>query len=295
MIDPRVDAYTATVQDEGNEALAWVCEAVPVREQILVGREGGINRWKYEHGVAVLDGKTTVACVRWGGNGGGVSIELKGSVAHETYGLLRARYQDHACSRLDLAIDRTAPGLFDLAHRNLLAIASSNNPRISTEPAGKGWDQPGVYGRTKYFGTRDSEAHAILYEKGFERRDRAGIDPATVDLDWTRFELSIHPSKKIHKLTLAGLTPLQAVGWSGWMRTMTEYFAGIDAARVSLPKVASDDDKTYDALITQYGAWVAKKSAQNPQFLETLLHDMQQRQLSRAGKLQRAMSTRSAA
>ena len=255
-----------------------------MREQILVGREGGINRWKYEHGVGILDGKTTIACVRWGGNGGGVSVELKGSIASETYGLLRARYPEHACSRLDLAVDRTAPGLFDLAHKNLMVIAQHNNPRISSEPSGKGWDQPGVYGRTKYFGTRESEAHALLYEKGFERRDRAGVDPASVDLNWVRFEVSIHPSKTLHKKTLASLVPGEAVGWSAWVRQMVEYFSGVDADRVSLPKVASDFERTYLAMIAQYGSFLEKNLARDPDFITTMVHDIQQMQAVRRGK-----------
>lgn len=274
MVDIRVDAYTATVEDAGPNALEWLVSAVPCREQILVGREGRINLWKFEHGVAIQDGKTTIACVRWGGNGGGTSIELKGSIAHETYQPLRARYPFHATSRMDGAVDRTREGLFVQAHDACMAIASESTPRVSSEPAGKGWDQPGVYGRTKYFGTRESNQHVVLYEKGFERRDRGGLAADQVDYNHVRFESSVHPSKREDKIALSICTPLQLFGWSRWMRAMFESFTGMEADEVKRYPKLRDDERTYAALLQQYGPFIARMAeVEGADFLHRILAD----------------------
>jgi hypothetical protein len=272
--DIRVDAYTATVQGSGSDAVEWLVSAVPEKEQVLVGREGKIALWKYDHGVAILDGKTTVACVRWGGNGGGTSIELKGSVAHEVYQSLRDRYPFHAVSRIDAAVDRTRKGLFDQAHADLMAIAQQTNPRVSSEPAGKGWDQPGEYGRTKYFGTRESNQHVILYEKGFERRDRAGVNPSELDFNHVRLECSLHPAKRLFKEALAMVTPLQVFGASPWTREMLHAFTGIEASTVKIPARQSDDERTYAALLQQYGKFITKQyCAKGDGFFTQILTD----------------------
>lgn len=285
MSEIRVDAYTATVEDKRSEALEWVVSAVPCREQILVGREGKINLWKYEHGVAVFDGKTCVAAVRWGGNGGAVSIELKGSVADDVYEALRDRYPGHACSRADAAVDRTRPGLFEQAHVAMMAIAMETNPRVSSEPAGKGWDQPGLYGRTKYFGTRGSDQHGQLYEKGFERRDRGGMSADLVDLNHVRWEASIHPSKKSDKLALAICTPLQMVGWNGWMRDMFESFTGIEADLVLKAPRLRDDERTYAALLHQYGGFLDRLAeVEGDALLRRIVNDHRELQKLKAGR-----------
>lgn len=286
MLDLRVDAYTATVQDNAQDCIEWLVQAVPEREQIQVGREGALNRWKYDHAVGVQDGKTLVAAVRWGGNGEGISIELKGSIANETYGLLRARYSDHSCSRMDVALDRSAVGLFELAHARLLSIAQGNNPRISTEPKGKGWDQPGVYGRTKYFGTRESDAHAMLYEKGFERVERGGLEAQEVDLNWVRYETSVHPAKREHKALLASMTPAQAVGWKSWLASMYSSFSGLPAQAVDLPRRESDDERTYAALLHQYGRFIERKAGLSPgDFIDQVLSDLITIRRRRSGAL----------
>ena len=113
----KCDHYTATLADEdGAEVLAWVCEAVPEPlERQTVGADGSVPRQCYDHAVPVLDGKTVVAVVRWGGNGDGVTVDLKGSIAHQTFGLLRARWPQHSMTRVDVAVDGTASGLFDRA------------------------------------------------------------------------------------------------------------------------------------------------------------------------------------
>jgi hypothetical protein len=244
----RVDAYTATVRAGGDEALAWCLEAFPDAQGLQIGQDGAINRWKYEHGVGLFQGRSAVGAVRWGGNGGGTSIELKGSIAHETFGLLRARWSPHSCSRMDVAVDLAAPGLFDLALDRLRGIARGSNPKIAMEPRGD-WEY-GEKGRTMYFGSRDSDAQVVLYEKGLEQfaRGEPLWDPSHV-----RLELRLHPQKSGTKYTLAELVPSDAWGWTGWTTAALEAFTGLNASRVELPPRLHDDERAYRAMVKQYG------------------------------------------
>lgn len=288
MSDLRCDAYTATLQDVAhNDVLEWVIHSVPVHEQVLIGRDGALPRWRYDHAVGVSDGRTLVAVVRWGGNGDGVSVEFKGSVADSVYQSFRDMWPMHSCSRMDACLDRTRSGLFDLVHAACMAIASEARPRVLTEPKGLGWDQPGDYGRTKYFGSRkSSDLHLVLYEKGFERRDRGGLAESDVDLAHVRLEASAHPQKKHAKDALSRCTPLQVFGLSAWSRAMFEAFAGFEADPVRLPERVSDDDRTMAALLHSYGSFIDRKAAENgPAFFDELLSEVRNLRARRQGRV----------
>jgi Replication initiation factor len=251
-------------------------EALPCREQIMVGREGKVPSWKFDHAVGIDDGKARVANVRWGGNGGGVSIEIKGSVANETYGLVRAHFPGHRVTRMDVAVDRTAPGLFDQALQALQALAKEQHPPVSMEPAGKGWYDEAVprqHGRTMYFGSNQSDAQEVLYEKGFERIARGGESEA--DLDWTRLELRLHPQTREGKLRAATLTPVEAWGFTRFTRASLEAFTGLESDLVVLPERQADDDRTYAALLRSFGPFLARKACPDPVgFISAVLRDL---------------------
>ena len=86
--------------------------------------------------------------------------------------------------------------------------------------------------------------------------------------------MSLHPSKTAHKKILATLSPLQAVGWNRWLSHMAEVFAGLQAQRVSLPKIATDFERTYAALMHQFGPFIDQQAERDPRFLEQLLIDV---------------------
>jgi hypothetical protein len=258
----RVDHYTASVETCGSEALAWACEAVPIREQILVGRDGAVPRYRYDHAVAIQDGKSVVAVVRWGGNGESTSIELKGSIANETYGLLRSHWPDHRVSRLDVAVDGTAPGLFRRTFDAFELIRSEMpaNRRPKLYQRGD-WTElpPKRDGLSAYYGSKDSEVQVVLYEKGWERETRGGLTDQ--DRDWTRLELRVTPLRRESKTLLSGVSPSAAWGWSEWSARWLEAFQGMRPSRVELPARQRDDDRAYGALLSQYGALLDKFAA----------------------------------
>jgi hypothetical protein len=260
-------------------------------EGLEVGRDGSISRYRYAHACPVKDGKTVIAVVRWGDNGGAnTSVELKGSIADETFQSLRDRWPDHACSRFDVASDFAAEDLFDDADRELKLIAAASRPAVITRPEGAGWNHHG-YGRSTYFGSTESDAHAILYDKSRERIERGGLAPADVIPNWVRFEAKVHPQKAEHKRVLARLSPSQALGMVRWLPPMFDAFAGIKAERVTLPKRVRDDDRTYGALLAQYGRFISSKAGANPEdFIRQLLKDQAQMEAIRRGELYRSVA-----
>lgn len=274
-LELRCDQYTATVPADGGEVLDWICRTAPMTESIELGPDGSIPAYRYSHARPIRDGKTTIAVVRWGGNGGAnTSIELKGSIAEETYRPLRDRWPMHACSMLHVAADFAAEGLFDDADRALKAIAAANRPPVITRPEGAGWNHPGM-GRSTYFGSKESDAHAILYDKSAERIERGGLHPSTVLPNWVRLEAKIHPKKAPTKKLLGRLSMTQALGLARWVPPMFEAFAGIKAEPVELPKRVRDDDRTYAALIAQYGRWIETQASDKgaERFIHELLRD----------------------
>lgn len=254
----RVDAYTATVAAPAEEVIDFLLAALPERERLQVGKDGAVNRWKYDHGLAIFDGRSAVAGVRWGGNGGKTNIELKGSVAPDTFGLIRAHYPDHGCTRLDVALDLAAPGLFDDTLAKLRAIAHGSNPRIAMTPDGD-WEY-GEKGRTMYFGSRESQTRVVLYEKGLELAAKSGLAAHFFDRNHVRLELRLKPDKASEKALLASLAPEASWGWSPWAAKALEAFTGLSAVRVELPARETDDERTWRALVAQYGRFLDRQA-----------------------------------
>lgn len=252
----RVDYYSATIDDaDGGEVLAWALEAMPrpcdVGDEITA-------RYGYSHAVPLLEGKQVVCIVRFGGNADTVNLELKGAVSNEVYGLVRSHFPGHACTRMDVAVDGTRPGLFDQMARRMLAIRdeipANRQPQVNHQGD---WHTPA--GRSLYIGSRKSDCHVVLYEKGYERQARAGeIAP---DLDWCRLEVRIKPERREHKLMLAAMLPLQAWGWTKWASAYLDEFTGLEPCPVVLPRRQHDDDRAYEALLSQYGPILERRAA----------------------------------
>lgn len=228
--------------------MAWLLDALPVEADL--GKDGSLKRYAYAHAVPLTVGRDVVAAVRWGGNADTVSVELKGSIADRTYGLVRAHYPDHACTRMDVAVDGTGPGLFNRMLDRMLTIREElpDNRRPKVHQVGD-WITPN--GRTLYIGSQDSGMRVVLYEKGHEREARTGVE--NPDPHWTRLEARCTPDKRLPKLLLAQTSPLEVWGWCTWASAYLEAFNGLHPDPIERPRKISDDDRAYGALLTQYG------------------------------------------
>lgn len=263
----RVDYYTATIPDaeeNGPEILAWVADALP-GDDVEVSAPGSINNWKFSHGFSLLEGRRSLAAVRWGGNGGGVSIECKGSVAPDMFGLIRSHFPDHLCSRMDVAVDRAAPTLFDDQHSSLLAIAGSRTPKVQVRREGD-WDWRIKPGRSAYFGSSSSDVQVVLYEKGHQLMALG----QKADPEHVRLECRVHPTKRASKALLASLTPSEVWGWSKWTSAALASFTGSGAPLVDLPERVADFDRTLNAIARQYGRFVGENFDSPESFAQEL-------------------------
>lgn len=253
----RVDWYTATVDGlDGGEALAWLCRSLPEHEGLELTKDGAIRRNHYDHAVGVLDGKTPVADVRWGGNGDGCSVELKGSVAEEAFRAFRRAWPRHRVSRMDVAVDRTASGLFGMAYESLKAAAGESRPKITVDHEGD-WTWRERPGLTAYFGSKESYWRIALYQKGYERLARGA---AVADPDHTRLELRFRGSNadKLVKAHLASVEPVELWGLSPFTRKALDLFVGIEAQPVQRAARVRDDERAYAALMNQYGGFLGR-------------------------------------
>lgn len=252
----KVDHYTATLSgQDGAEVLAWVLDALPVEAEL--GKDGSLKRYAYAHAVPLLSDGDVVAAVRWGGNADTVSLELKGSVADRVYGLVRAHYPGHASTRMDVAVDGTGIGLYDRTVERMLAIREElpTNRRPKIDQRGD-WITPA--GRSLYVGSQESGFRVVAYEKGHEREARLGVE--NPDPNWVRLEARCTPSDRLAKLLLAQLSPLEVWGLSRWGAAYLEAFNGLEPDPVQIPKRIADDDRAYGALLSQYGALMARRA-----------------------------------
>lgn len=282
----KVDHYTATVDvSDGADVLDWLMEALPPDLSAQPRPDFVVKRNAYQTAIPVMDADSVLAIVRWGGNGDGTSIELKGSVADQTFGLLRARFPDHSCSRLDVAVDGTAAGLFDAVAARLFGLVEARpvNRRPRIDQHGDWITRAPGTSRTVYFGGGDP-AMVVLYEKGREREIVAGM--VEQDQDWTRLELRLTHRRREGKRALAAIQPGAAWGMAPWAAEFLEAFQGLRPAPVKLPARIPSDDRAWMALLAQYGPLLRRRSAGDWATLGELLgYDLEQQTKLRQGKL----------
>jgi DNA relaxase NicK len=266
----RVDHYRATVDDRPDSVQEFVFEALPEREKIWVDTKQAVMRDFYQHAVVMKDGAAVVAIVRYGGNRGGVNVELKGSVAQETYGLLRARYPGHQVSRMDVAIDRTRRGLFErttrLMEKAVRALPANRKPYV--EHKGD-WTTAGR-GRTLEIGKAENGGTLVIYEKGYERASKLG---GVQDLNWVRAEARATPSDAEGKKALASMLPSAVWGLSWAFRTCHRVFQAAEADPVRLPKHVTSDERTYRWALEAFGPNWLRWCEEDPRFVERFTAD----------------------
>lgn len=220
-----VDAYNATVQADPAEVVRVLCECLGSSPRCRdLRRNGGPrNRWGYAYAVQIHSTSGVAANVRWGGNGGGVSVEIKGNVADDAYMAVRNHFPGHACSHLDVAIDLAAPTLFDEMFLHLRRIAMADH--IAIRRAGD-WDYF-QRGRSAYFGALTSVMQVVLYEKGLQ----LGHDPEAqrAHRDLVRLELRVRPHARDLKVQLGALPPCMAWALSPWTARAVLTFSALAA------------------------------------------------------------------
>lgn len=228
----RIDAYSATVP----------VDAVDLIDSVQAHfREAGIgdtvchsfNPKFYDQGVQLRDAAGVVASVQFGGNGGAhPSVQSQGEPSRDLSAFLRQNFPVHKVTRVDVAHDLVAPGLFDSFHPVLVGIGRDH--RLALPRAGD-WDTPGA-GRTQYLGSDKAPRRMRFYEKG--KQLRAMVSAPSLegffDPDHVRLEFQYRPEHLEQKEAAARLSPLELFGVSAWAREALEAFCGTRAPEVNL-------------------------------------------------------------
>lgn len=239
------DAYTATVRGANvGEVLGMLFEESKHGWQMRQGR----GHHGFESRVGLRDESgSEAAAVAWGGaHDGLVMIEVKGTPTRELVPAIRARYPEHACTRVDAAYDLEKPGAWDELLTEVLDVKSKF--KLKGEKRGD-WDYP-EDGRTMYLGATTSPVRARLYEKGKQPEYRDSGHP-----DWVRLEVQVRPQKDA-RTVYKGLTPVEVWGASPYtrelaVRILKRELDPFPAGTVWRP---SSRDRALDFMCEQYGS-----------------------------------------
>jgi DNA relaxase NicK len=186
-------------------------------------------------------------------------VECKGEASPFVCGLLRNGF-DHRPSRIDVAEDRNAKGLFHRLHRLSKRIAKRYG--IQWRPDGD-WGTPDA-GRTIYLGSRASQVFVRIYEKGIKYARELGI-PLTDELrDWVRIEVEFKPQNPTSRKIARTIEPAAIWGSAAWLADFAQEAFAMEAERINInQRRESDQQRALRFMGKQYGA-----------HLEALLKDL---------------------
>ena len=232
----RFDWYAATVTAPHEEVLGEACEAFE-----LAGVEMIRPRHGYRYAAAVTRGDRRLAEVLWGGNPG-CHVIGTGEDAPAVSELLRERWPVHRVTRVDVAEDYAAPGVWDELVSVVLELADRHELKV--RHVGDFHRQED--GRTVYVGAPSSVGRVRVYEKGLQ----VGGDP-----DWVRVELVARPSRREARVAMAALSPPACWGVTSWCAELAEELGAEAVARFKAGTVyqPGNVERARAALLHQYG------------------------------------------
>jgi hypothetical protein len=184
-----------------------------------------------------------LARIYYGGNGGAVSLQVKGPGTPELVKRVRIVWPtQHRVSRADVAIDFEYPGAWDDLAGHALGLAEILGlDRMEIKGYGKG--------DTVYIGSRSSVCYVRVYQKGKELFGEHG------NPDHVRVELEVKPGNKAGKERAALMDKDQFWGVSEFsVEMLRKLEGGCMPERVKLGSEWRDPDveRARRALIRQY-------------------------------------------
>jgi len=240
------DAYTATVRGvDPSDMLKMLFDRRCVGWDMRQGR----GHHGFETRVALRDETGgEAAAVAWGGmhaDAGTVMIEVKGSPSRDMVPMIRDRYPDHACTRVDAAYDLDKVGAWDELLTEVVDVKSKFNLR--GEKRGD-WDFPDD-GRTMYLGAT-STVRVRLYEKGKQPEYRDCGHP-----DWVRLEVQVRPKKEARQVYTT-LDAMEVWGASKYTRELASRVLQreLDPFPAGTVRRLSSRDRALDFMCEQYGS-----------------------------------------
>lgn len=159
--------------------------------------------------------------------------------------MIRKHWPKHSVSRLDVAEDMTADGLFENIEDRMRRIARGH----SLESGKVIIPDVCEKGRTYYVGAATSATMVRLYEKGLHERSRGNAD---ADPNHVRLEIQARPQKAA-KQRFATLAPAAVWGSSKWTQHLAQEVMSLDVERLHLrPREETDLERTTAHVVHQF-------------------------------------------
>lgn len=191
-----------------------------------------------------------------GGSGaayGSHQMRVQGAWSPDLAHIIRELVPEHSISRVDVAADYCAPGLFEKVVEKAESVAKAHRAKL--ERVGEGWyPHQKDKGRTLYVGSRQSVVYLRIYERG-KKLLGEGVD---ADPNYIRIECEIKP-KSSSKGLVAHLPPEAFFGCSNWLREIADWLGTTDLEKVKVGTIwrKSDQERLINHLGRQY--WDALK------------------------------------
>lgn len=251
----RFDAYA------GN---AWKASPEQVAEMISFGVRGRVMRGKprgrysdvWEVTNLPQDGSI------WIGRDQDIEaayFEIKGTVTPAAVATIRRHWGDsHSVSRLDSCEDYNAPG----AYAQLVTVVDrACDPRVKSHAWQPRGDRAEELGATTYWGSTQSRVMVRCYEAG-KMKERLHFGTP----DWARVEAQVRPGKAAEKRAAAGISALDAWGFSAWSQRAAEILAHVEVQRFAPESEAPQFDRTtlylartfrrhFETMLEDHGDW----------------------------------------
>lgn len=264
----KIDYYSATINDTPQNIMQL---SKDVLEAQWIPAKSGQLGYKARAILTASNGNK-LATLLWAGNDDMLPHMYSSSdnsiIVSE---MLRNYYYDrHTVSRIDVCEDYIAD--YNKVYKQLARLAKKLGIKVST--AGDWLTPNSPDGRTLYLGAPSSEARVRLYEKGKQQKilnqsyryDYAskllGIEQEKDPLDnWVRLELQYKPKDKVTRQELASTEPLKVWGATSWTQLLADKILKQKLDRLEqAPRLPPDDERTLNAMITQYRRYLTNKA-----------------------------------
>lgn len=168
------------------------------------------------------------ASVHFGGRFKHPNIEASGWPCEEVVTAVRSMAYDHKVSRIDVAEDFSAEGLFERLYD--LGTRVSTRHGVKTTKISDPTNETG--GTTLMIGGKSSPVRCRIYEKGYEQYQNGKASLDEIDPHLVRVEFQVRPLTA-DKQNASFWTHEQAVGYSRWARHLWRLISDEDLPRVT--------------------------------------------------------------
>lgn len=248
----RWDWYRASVPASPQLVLLAIQKALEARDGVKGTLTPGRPRYSFKQAEIVSCASGHRVCeVLYGGQNPNPCVDASGESAQFVADILREN-GTHYVSRGDVAVDRSAPGLFTAWTALALKLAKLHGLQCRVVSSPTDLDA----GSTVYLGSRKSEVFLRVYERGKKVARDEGVAPDLMHLyrDAVRAELEFKPQKRLMKQALGSTAPEALWGVTVWLQDFAREAFAMNAEPINFrQRREADHERALRAVGTQYG------------------------------------------